>query len=264
MKKNETKWARDSAVLIHDETAGWFAGQYNEKKDKFYSAFSCGRCYINRHLFEELSKLPRGIKILDVGCGTGDHLKQLIDLGFDVVGIDPSVRMLKYAESDLPKGMITNGSVLNIPFENNLFDFVYSVEVFRYLSKEDNMRGLAEIKRVLKPDGVFFGTFINLYALNGFPLLVVLRKIRKSLFNKPLRFHSEFETPKSIEKKLLSAGFKSPQMRGAMFGPLIIIYKINRYLGKLFAKLLEPLDPFLSDAFISRPFANHLIAVTKK
>lgn len=263
MKKNNQNWARNKAVLIHNETADWFASQYN-KQDCFSSAFTCGRHHINRYLFQELLKLSKGANILDVGCGTGDHMKQLIGRGFDVVGIDPSGKMRNYAESELPKGTIINGSVLELPFTDNSFDFVYSVEVFRYLNGEDNFRGFAEIKRVLRPGGVFFGTFINFYALSGFAVAVGIRKLKERWFNKPLKFHSEFETPKKIEKKLFFAGFSGVQTHGAMFAPLLILYKINQSIGKMCARILDPIDPFLSDTHIFRPFATHLIAIAKK
>jgi ubiquinone/menaquinone biosynthesis C-methylase UbiE len=261
----EEIWAQKSAVSIHNETAGWFANQYEGKKqDHFSSSFVYGREQINDSLFKEVSKLPRGAKILDIGCGTGDHLKRFIDLGFEAVGIEPSENMRRYAESKLPQGTIIDGSVLNLPFSDNSFDFVCAIEVFRYLNKEDNIRGFKEILRVLKPNGLFFGTFLNLYALNGFNFLVFVRKLRERFFGKPLRFHSEFETQKELKKKLIYTGFSKVKIYGAMIAFLIIFYRINRTLGKVLAKILEPVDPYLSDIPTLQPFANYLIAITKK
>jgi len=261
----EKIWAQNKAVLIHNETADWFASQYdNKKQDRFSSSFSYGREQINTYLFKEISKLPKGAKILDIGCGTGDHIKHFIDSGFEVVGIEPSENMRKYAESKLPKGTVVNSSVLNLPFRDNSFDFVYAIEVFRYLNSEDNLRGFKEIIRVLKPGGLFLGTFLNFYALNGFNFLVFVRKLRERWFHKPLKFHSEFETPKNLEKKLIRAGFSKVKMHGAMIAFLIIFYRISQPFGKIFAKILEPIDPCLNDIPIFRPFANYLIAIAKK
>lgn len=264
MKKNNQIWARNKAVLIHDETADWFAKQYNKTQDHFSSSFSYGRQQINNYLFKEVLKLPKGAKILDVGCGTGDHIEQFINYGFNVTGIEPSENMCKYAEAKLPKGTVVSGSVLNLPFKDNSFDFIYAIEVFRYLNNEDNLYGFKEILRVLKPGGLFFGTFINFYALNGFTILVAVRKLKERWFSKPLRCHSEFETPTRLEKKLLSAGFSNVQTHGAMIAPLIIFYKFSQRFGKICAKILEPIDPLLSDTPIFRSSANHLIAIAKK
>jgi ubiquinone/menaquinone biosynthesis C-methylase UbiE len=263
-KKENNSWARNKAVSIHDETADWFASQYSKKQDRFSSSFAYGRQQINKYLFEEISKLQKGAKILDIGCGTGEHLKQLFDYGFDVIGIEPSENMRKYAEDGLPKGRVINGSILNLPFEDKSFDFVYAIEVFRYLDKEDNARGFKEIFRVLKPGGLFFGTFLNFYASDGFTLLTALRRLKKQWFGKSLKFHSEFETPKKLEKKLLITGFSEVQTHGAMILPLTILYRINKPFGKICTKVLEPIDSLLSNIPLFRSFGNYLIAIAKK
>ncbi len=267
MTENKDKkiWARNTAVSIHDETADWFAGQHkDEEKDYFSSDFTYGRKQIEKIFYKEIAKLPKGAKILDVGCGTGDDLKKLFDAGFNVAGVEPSENMLKYAQGKLPNGTIVRGNALKLPFEDNFFDFVSAIEVFRYLNGQDNLSGFEEILRVLKPGGIFFGTFINKYALNGFPVLNFLRKLNEYFFKKPLRFHSEFETPGKIKSKLLSCGFSQVQAHGIMFAPLLILYRINKNIGSFFARILEPADPFLSDTKMLQPFANHLIAIAKK
>jgi len=257
-------WARDKAVLIHDKTADWFAGKYINKEDYFASSFSYGRKQINRHLFNEISKLPKNAKILDVGCGTGEHLKKMLDMGFSAKGIEPSEKMREHAESNLPKDTVIRGSVLNLPFNDNYFDFVYAIEVFRYLQKEDNIKGLQEIFRVLKPGAVFFGTFLNFYALDGFFIVVCMRKLIRFFFKKNLDFHSEFETPKSLEKKFNYSGFSKVSFHGAMFAFLVIFYKINKNFGKFCAKVLDSSDFSVSDTPILRQFANYLIGIAKK
>lgn len=263
-KKDNRIWVRNKAVSIHNETADWFADQYTKGQDRFSSSFVYGRQQINNYLFRELSKLQKGAKILDVGCGTGEHLKQLLDYGFDAIGIEPSENMRKYAESKLPPKTVINASVINLPFEDNSFDFVYAIEVFRYLGREDNVRGFKEVFRVLKSGGLFFGTFLNFYALDGFAALTAARRLKERWFGKSLKFHSEFETPKRLEKKLLSAGFSKVQTHGAMIAFLTILYRINKSLGKICARILEPIDSFLSDIPIFRSFANYLITIAKK
>lgn len=264
MEKNNKTWARDKAVLIHDETADWFANQYDKTQDYFSSSFSYGRKQINSYLFQQVLKLPKGAKLLDVGCGTGDQLKQVVNYGFDAMGIEPSENMRKHIGPELVKGTVINGSVLNLPFEDNSFDFVYAIEVFRYLNSEDNLCGFKEISRVLKPGGLFFGTFLNLYVSDGFKILVNIRKIKQRLFGKSLRCHSEFETPKKLEKKLISTGFSKIETHGAMMGFLIFPYRISKPFGKICAKILEPIDSRLSDISIFRPFTNYLIAIAQK
>jgi 2-polyprenyl-3-methyl-5-hydroxy-6-metoxy-1,4-benzoquinol methylase len=46
---------------------------------------------------------PKGIKILDFGCGTGGFCNKLFGMGYDVVGLDSSVEMIKIARKNSPK-----------------------------------------------------------------------------------------------------------------------------------------------------------------
>lgn len=172
--------------------------------------------------------------------------------------------MLGYSNSKLPAGTVIEGSVLTLPFPDNYFDFVYALEVFRYLEYEDNLQGLKEIRRVLKPGGVFFGTFVNKYALDGFYIITGFRKFTKRFFGKSMKCHTEFETPISLERMLKRSGYIQVRINGAMFASLRIAHKIFRPLGEFSARLLEPVDNVLSDAIVFRPFSGHLIGIAKK
>lgn len=48
---------------------------------------------------------PRGIKVLDFGCGTGGFCNKLSEMGFDVVGLDPSEEMIKTAKQNSPQSI---------------------------------------------------------------------------------------------------------------------------------------------------------------
>lgn len=191
-------------------------------------------------------------------------MAQLLSSGFEVSGIEPAEKMRMYAEAKLPPGSVKNASIIDLPFEDNSFDFVYAIEVLRYLSYEDNLKGLKEIHRVLKPGGVFFGTFVNLYAFNAYVIAVSIRKLFNRFFGKGLGFHTEFMTPKKLGQTFRSVGFSEVQTRGAMIACLLIAYKLWRPIGKVCAKLLDPMQAFLSDTPALRPFASHLIGIARK
>ena len=90
-------------------------------------------------------KINKKIKILDVGCGTG------ISSDFDcfVVGIDPSIELLKQNKND--KKLLSVAEML--PFKDYSFDYlvsITSIHNFKNIKKSIN-----EIKRVGKENFVF-------------------------------------------------------------------------------------------------------------
>jgi ubiquinone/menaquinone biosynthesis C-methylase UbiE len=257
-------WARDAAVTVHDYNAAWFNEQYNIHKDYYDSDFLYGRRQIDLYFRKIIDKLPINSRILDLGCGTGEQIEELIKKGFQVVGIEPSINMRKYAESKLPPGTIRDGSILNIPFPDNSFEFIYAIEVLRYLNYHDNVTGMKEVYRVLRPGGIFYGTFVNRYAADGFAIITTMRRMVGLISGKAQLCHVEFETPNKLKRTLYSIGFNEVEMHGAMIAFLRIVYKINNRLGRVCAKALEPYDKYLSDRKWFRCFAGHLIGIARK
>lgn len=105
--------------------------------------------------------LTAGAKLLDFAAGTGRASIAFAKYGFDVTSVDVSARMLetlKRKADGLPiQTVIMDGKIL--PFEDDSFDVISAARVF-YLIKE--WRGiLDEIKRVLKPGGVFLHDWGN-------------------------------------------------------------------------------------------------------
>ena len=109
----------------------------------------------------KLLKPKMGMKILDLGCGTGNISFKLANLGCDVIGIDISEKMLAQAKSKTVKG---SGSVKflkmngkNMEFEDNSFDAVISMTAFEFIYNPKIVYN--EMKRVVKPSGnIIIGT----------------------------------------------------------------------------------------------------------
>ena len=89
-------------------------------------------------------------RTLDVGCGTGRGLR-FYGSGAWVVGIDPAGASLARAARRIPGSRLVQASAEALPFRDGVFDTVVSSFVF--CSVPDPARGLAEVKRVLRPDG---------------------------------------------------------------------------------------------------------------
>lgn len=248
-------WARESAVEVHSREAARFADWYADS-DPFSDVFVYGRHRVEPFFRRQLDRLAPQAKVLDAGCGTGEQLSQLLEEGRDAVGLEPASGMLEYARARCP-GRVELGSVLELPFEDNSFDLVYALEVLRYLDSADNDRALGEIQRVLKPGGVFFGTFVNRYALDFYFLFVQWQRLSGRLTN-----HVEFETPRSVTQRLASAGFQETRVHGAMFAFLRVLQKLGCW--KRAARLLMPFDAKVSDLGPLKPLAGHLIGIGRK
>ncbi|MBW3042721.1 methyltransferase domain-containing protein [Prochlorococcus marinus] len=103
-----------------------------------------------------LNKLPKGSRILDVGCGIGGSARILSnDYGFDVIGISISSEQIKRANElttnkDYCRFEVMNA--LDLKFEKSTFDGVWSVEAGPHIF--DKQKFADEMLRVLRPGGV--------------------------------------------------------------------------------------------------------------
>ncbi len=102
------------------------------------------------------AEVSRPSAILDVGCGTGRLLRAAEDRfpGASLDGVDAAIEMVKQAEWELPEGSRINfqaGTAEQLPFPDGQFDLVFSTMTFHHWA--DQRKGIAEVRRVLKPGG---------------------------------------------------------------------------------------------------------------
>ena len=96
----------------------------------------------------------KGKKVLDIASGEGYGSNLIAKYAQEVVGVDISQDAIDHAQKKYSSKNLCFqvGSVLNIPFEPEVFDVVVSFETIEHIS--DHRKMISEIKRVLKPDGV--------------------------------------------------------------------------------------------------------------
>lgn len=107
--------------------------------------------------------VKRGVSVLEIGCGIGLVLRELLRLGAKCYGIDASPESIKAAAEILgekEKSAITLkvADIGKLPFKDGSFDVVLSFEVLEHLTDKDLDSSLREIARVLKPGGKFIST----------------------------------------------------------------------------------------------------------
>lgn len=126
--------------------------------------FSRTREYVPQEIKELILKYvnPRD-RILDLGCGNGRFFKIFESKPVDYFGVDNSEKMVKIAKEKYPKGNFQVADALNLPFPSNYFDKIFSFAVFHHVPSEGfRIEFLNEVKRILKPKGIFILTVWNL------------------------------------------------------------------------------------------------------
>ncbi len=95
--------------------------------------------------------LKAGDKILDVGCGKGFLLYEmlLIEPGLEINGLDISEYAIKNCKPEISDYLL-QGNANNLPYEDNYFDLVISLNTIHNLHTYDLEKALREIKRVSK------------------------------------------------------------------------------------------------------------------
>ncbi len=96
-------------------------------------------------------KLKDNSKILDIGCGKGFFLKDILNFNntFKVFGLDISKYAIKNSHPDIKKN-ISYGNAIKLNWPKNYFDLVISLNTFHNLHNYDLHKALKEMDRVGK------------------------------------------------------------------------------------------------------------------
>lgn len=115
-------------------------------------------------LLKELPSRPQA-RVLDVACGGGYFFKELLGLAEGrlarPVGIDLSGRALQIASKECPTALYLLSAGESLPFKEKTFDAVTCLGSLEHFL--DIPSAVAEMKRVLRPGGIFFILVPNLF-----------------------------------------------------------------------------------------------------
>ncbi|MGB9069512.1 MAG: class I SAM-dependent methyltransferase [Candidatus Acidiferrales bacterium] len=132
------------------------------------SGFGAQRRYPNEELMRFMGRaffsVPReqrkGMRILEVGCGSGGNLWAIAREGFDTYGIDLSAEGINLCNRMLEawgcSATLQVGDMADLPYEARFFDAVVDVFSSNCLPEKDFHRYLDDVSRVLKPAGKYF------------------------------------------------------------------------------------------------------------
>ena len=162
----------------------------------------------NRFVFDLENELmlallapKRGERLLDIGCGTGNHLRLFAERGLDVTGIDSSPYMLDIARHKVERrAEIRRGVAEDLPFEDNTFDMAVMINVLEFT--ENPAKAIGEACRVAR-DRVFLGV-LNLFAYKA-----IERRI-KGIFTETIYNKARFSSVWGLQRKVRSVVGKAP------------------------------------------------------
>jgi ubiquinone/menaquinone biosynthesis C-methylase UbiE len=100
-----------------------------------------------------LDSLPVNSNVLDIGCGNGRNMFYRQNL--NMTGLELTEELCQIVREK--GGEIKQGNMINLPFEDNSFDYIICVAVYHHLENDiDRQKALNEMYRVLKPNGKVF------------------------------------------------------------------------------------------------------------
>ncbi len=134
---------------MDEQTISYYSREAKNISDKYNSVSSGIRQFIP-------TTFVKGMKILDIGCGSGRDMANLIEDGYDAYGVDASPEMVQYAQKRHPelKGKIEEAMLPNLgkPFGGN-FDGILCTAVLMHLPKEELFDAAFDIRGLLKEKG---------------------------------------------------------------------------------------------------------------
>lgn len=225
----------------------------------------CGQRFLLNQFLAKYYDVGKNLVLLDVGCGTGFTLSFLDKFG-ETYGIDVSNEAIEFCKDRGTKN-VKKSDVMDIQFESNRFDVVTSLGVFYHKNVVDDVLGMKEIHRVLKPGGRLFFYDSAMMSLFG---------------NHDLAFHGVRRySRKDLKSKLVKSGFvveKISYANAFLFLPVHIKRKLEK-LGnpKAQSDIQDTINPLLNSLlasiskfeiklmrYINYPFGINLFAVAVK
>ncbi|HET8579915.1 MAG TPA: class I SAM-dependent methyltransferase [Nitrospiraceae bacterium] len=228
----------------------------------------------------QISELQGHHNIVEVGCGTGLLLKEILEHTNRVYGVDISREMLGRAVDSTLTGrkaliledastidtVASSGEVLlavddlmSLRLPRDYFDRIISLEVLRYIRDLDMC--LANVLAIMKADSRFVFSVTNFWSFSFFPLMFRLRAwlglVRKD------ELAQYFMTERALGRRLRRAGLEI--VRCERLGLLLVNPWVQPFIkSPSVAKRIRDLDRVLTGLPIFRHFADTFVVTARK
>lgn len=157
----------------------------------------------------------QGRDVLDLGCAGGFMAEAMAEKGARVTGIDPAAMAIDaartHAEASGHEIRYDVGVGEALPYPDQSFDRVVCVDVLEHVSDLDAV--LAEVKRVLRPGGLFLFDTINRNPMSRLAVITMAENVL-GLLPKGTHDPEMFITPDELRTALTTAGFTAGKFVG--------------------------------------------------
>jgi len=148
--------------LVRDSRRDWFRAWFGDEYLAIYPHRDEQEAEAAVRLYLRSAPPPAGA-ILDLACGAGRHLRELLSAGLHGIGLDLSITLLNRARELSPPAQLVRGDMRQLPFQDEGFagltSFFTSFGYFATRAEDEKVA--REMRRVLRPGGSFMLDFLN-------------------------------------------------------------------------------------------------------
>jgi SAM-dependent methyltransferase len=228
-------WERHEAELEQARASlpGWYVEvQAPETVSPYRHHLARRRRYVEAVLARRASETggPAG-RLLDLGCGDGNHLSWLKTHAARIYGSDYNITRLLRARQRAPEASLFLADILDYPSHDDVFDVVFFNHVLEHIP--DDAKALASVQRILKPGGLLVlgvpneGAWWWQWAYRRAP------NVRANTD------HVNFYTGDSLAGKVTAAGLAVKQVEHLGWGPPDFEWDMRLRQYKLFESIFE-------------------------
>jgi SAM-dependent methyltransferase len=158
----------------------------------------------DRNVLDRFAERVRGKgRVCDLGCGPAQIARYLCDRGVDAFGVDLSAGMLAQARRLNPGLQLVQSSMLALGLGSETVSGVAAFYSVIHIPRAEVVTALVEIRRVLRPGGLFLVTF-HLGSEDSH---------HEELFGRPVSLDVTLFTIEEMSRYLTAAGFKIEQVQ---------------------------------------------------
>ncbi len=177
------------------------------------------------------NKYFKDLNILDIGCGGGLISEPMARLGATVTGIDASYKNIEVAKIHSKKSKLKIRYLNKSPeqlYEFGKFDVILNLEIVEHVADVDLY--ISSCSKLLKRGGIMFTATINRTLTSYIKAIIGAEYILRWL---PIGTHDwdKFIKPEELEKKLVEQKFKTLDIKGLNFNPLLNKWKKSENLS---------------------------------